>query len=146
MLGYLHTTQEGKTMLVGQMDTNHLLNLIRMRLRKCNEIYVASKQVGSAYKTRLYGLQSVSPELAAEQINRELAALSPYVLEAFFRCQEIGSMEQMRDIWELMQSFMERDGQLPADLPLLNRPSYELIKLVDDEDKFYPDDDDDVPF
>ena len=114
LLGLTHTTKDGKVMRIAEMDTPHLLNTIRLELRKANEVLVASRNPGNRYTSRLYGRKSITPEEAADTVNEVLAHLLPYVFEAFFRYREIpGYQPTMENILELLISVMHREGQLP---------------------------------
>lgn len=127
ILDFQHVTKDGKRMLVSQMDTDHLLNLINLRLKKANEVFVASKQSVDPYKARLYGIRGVDPEQAAALVEDMLARTAPYFIEAFFRYDELSKHEEvMTHIRELMQSVLQRAGKLEQfDVPALPSSLYD---------------------
>lgn len=135
MLGFRHTDKEGNIKLIAELETSHLLNIIRVKMRECNKAFVASQQQQSPYKVRLYGFNPINEERAVDFINTVLDSVGPYIIEAFFRIREIQNDPVMADILGLMQSFMQREGRLDLgpNRPQLNS-SYMETEAVDFED------------
>jgi hypothetical protein len=114
-----HTTREGKTMLIAQMADSHLVNQIRFLCGQVGRAKAAARGSAQfdAYRARLYGIEVVDAETAADLTGQIAARLLPYVFEAILR----GLHDDIRP--PLIEAF-ERDMALPAELPAL--PSGEL--------------------
>jgi hypothetical protein len=85
-----HTTKKDEVMLISQMETDHLLNAIRFTLRKMVDLVSTTTQVEeNQYKNALYGKNPLTPEQIADLINGAISGLAPYIVEAFFRVDEI---------------------------------------------------------
>lgn len=120
-----HTTKDGTTYLVTQMENQHLLNTIRYFLRQAVDVIPNNEEVSNPYKDALYGTRKrLNPEEAAFAINRLLFELSPYIMEAFFRQKELQVacfQSVINDILSLMKKIYARDSKLetPKNLKFL---------------------------
>ena len=120
-----HTTREGKTMLIGQMDNSHLINQIKLLCSKIGQAKAAARGCAQfdIYTARLYGVQLIDAEQAADVVGQLAGRLLPYVFEAVLR----GLQE---DIRPLLTAAFERDAALPGELPALPSPG----ELMGDDD------------
>ena len=94
-----HTTAEGKTLLVAEMDNDHLLNTINLALGKVEQIAVEFTRIVSANEAEdtpyseawriMYDIPKKSAKSAAKEYAAtvEMAAeyLAPYIMELFTR-------------------------------------------------------------
>jgi hypothetical protein len=123
---YKHTTREGQTMLVCEMETSHILNTCLLGAR--NAMTIVS-QVGivhtkkDIYAAHLYGRKNtreVSPQEAAAHVSQVLYALYPYLAELYFRQSELGGelAPKNEELLQLLAQLTPRNGsnglQLPA--------------------------------
>lgn len=121
MLDSMHVTKDGKRIPIPSLENEHLLNIVRLRCRQCNAIFVATKQRLSPYQARLYGFDALTESEAADAINRILTGLSPYFMEMVFRMDELHGNPAMEQIRDYMMSFMTRSGRLEIhDVPQLD--------------------------
>ena len=113
-----HTTREGKTMLIGQMENSHLINQIKLLCSKIGQAKAAARGCAKfdTYTARLYGVQLVDAETAADVVGQLAGRLLPYVFEAMLR----GLQD---DIRQYLTTAIERDAALPGELPALPSPS-----------------------
>jgi len=124
ILNHIHVTKEGKRLRVAELETIHLLNILRGYFRKANEIFVASQQNSkddslNRYKNKLYGYRSVDPETAALAIEETLETVMPYIFEALFRADELKNYKEWEELRGFMQSVLQREGKLDTGLTLL---------------------------
>ncbi|BAQ65570.1 hypothetical protein [Geminocystis sp. NIES-3709] len=129
----LHKMKDGNSILICQMDDNHLINFIKLLCRKINQ----STQIleNSNFKGSVI-FQALNPTLskgikekAEAQIRYATSTISPYVLEATLRGL---------NITELLQSAFQRTEQMPSIntfLPLLLSPNINDDDYEDDEEK-----------
>ncbi len=112
----IHGTRDGQFLLIAQMDNDHLCNMISWAIRKAKEIKARADYAGGldAYQQKLYGVQQVSQEDAAEATRMALQKLYPYLAEAFLRGLE-GPRRELVD-------FLGREAALTGDIPLLGAP------------------------
>ncbi len=84
----IHTTREGKQMMISQMEDRHLLNLIKLELNQITLMLDASSsklQLTPAQQI-LYNLQSDEiAKRAREEVPRKVRHLYPYIAEAMLR-------------------------------------------------------------
>ena len=83
-----HTTRDGDSMLIAEMDTPHLINTVKFHLKRINQVKAAVGTVdtGSRFNDRLYGRRStMEPEQAADLVSKIMEKLEPYLAEAFVR-------------------------------------------------------------
>jgi hypothetical protein len=120
-----HTTREGKTMLIGQMTDSHLINQIKLLCSKIGQAKAAARGCAQfdIYTARLYGVQLIDAEQAADVVGQLAGRLLPFVFEAVLR----GLQE---DIRPLLTAAFERDAALPGELPALPSPG----ELMGDDD------------
>lgn len=110
-----HTTRDGQTMLIAQMENSHLMNYINMRLRKMLEVKESARIIPTDnYTRRLYGLRAVTEEEAADVNRMALMALYPYLAEAYLR----GLDEPRQLLIEVLgrDSFVGDKMMLPASI------------------------------
>ncbi len=121
-----HTTREGDTMLICEMETSHLLNTCLLGAR--NAMAIVS-QVGivhtkkDIYAAHLYGRKNtreVSPQEAAAHVSHTLQALYPYLAELYFRQSELGGelARKNEELLSILAQLTPRNGanilQFPA--------------------------------
>jgi hypothetical protein len=82
-----HRTKDGTTMLIAQMDDQHLINMINSMLRKVQEAQRASQNMdkATAFQRRLYNLPEVTEEEVADVTRAVIQGLYPYLAEAYLR-------------------------------------------------------------
>lgn len=80
-----HTTKDKKTMLIAQMDDQHLTNMIALILRQVGEIRGLTNDHLSDYERTLYDIPKVSEEEVAMATRLALQKLYPYLAEAYLR-------------------------------------------------------------
>lgn len=82
-----HRTRDGTTMLIAQMDDEHLCNTIYCLLRKVQEAQMAAQNIDTAtkFQRRLYNLPEVSEEEVADMTRAVIQGLYPYLAEAYLR-------------------------------------------------------------
>jgi len=125
----IHTTSKNEKMMIAEMGNIHLLNTIRLHLRKAVEIRKASMQDvrASAYQRRLYQRIELDEDEAAELIRSLVSGIYPYMAEAFYRTAEINdSIEQSQvraEIFEMLNFVLERNGtSMISGAPVLQLP------------------------
>lgn len=122
-----HVTNEGRTLLIAQMDDNHLRNMIRLVLRAIKEVKAKSESADmDPYSAALYGIRSVDPQEAAEMNRAAICKLYPYLAEAFLR-----GMDDLRD--EVV-SVIGRDSALPGGTPSI--PAKTGLGIIFDDDLY----------
>lgn len=135
----IHNTKDGESLLVAQMDTSHIMNTIRMVVRKLYEVVVRSEKKYSRYEMKLYNTSYVSPEETAARVQDGLEWLSPYFFEAFFRMDEVFSDEDLCATWlgtiENLKYILKRESALSRDIPALPA-SIEAIYAPETENDF----------
>lgn len=99
----VHITRQGKTMPIASMDDNHLVNLINIYYQKIVQIKNA-RATGDFFKARLYGVEIIDDETAADIINEAMEKLAPYIAEAYLR-----GLEGPR---VMLQTIFDRTGRL----------------------------------
>lgn len=122
-----HVTSDGRSVLIAQMNDDHLRNMIRLILKAVREIRAKSEGNDlNPYHAALYGIRNIDPQEAA-RINREaIRKLYPYLAEAFLR-----GLDDLRD--EVAEA-IGRDSALPGGLPSIASRSSRVV--VDDEDLY----------
>lgn len=116
MLEY-HTTTQGKTMLIAQMDDEHLTNMVLLFLNRALELQEAASESNgnvNEYQRHLYGIETIDAETAAKATRSALFKLYPYLSELFFRDLGVGAR-----VREMLQELMGRSGKLELNTPLL---------------------------
>lgn len=138
ILDHTHISQDGTKQRVAEMETTHLLNLIRYKLRWLEKVVQASESKQDKYTSKLYGLAEIDVEDAAYQVERTIAALTPYIFEAFFRGEEVIQNPRFGDIVELLQFVLKRDNRLivPNGLQLPEKVQGEIIDARYEGDLF----------
>lgn len=125
----IHHTKEGKTMLIAQMSDSHLVNYINLVLTKVEEAQDAMHQDTDAteYQKRLYGIQSITEEDAADITREALHKLYPYLAEALIR-PDVAVIVQARLIGVIGRSSALPSGVVarPA-LPSRTQDNYDYI-------------------
>lgn len=85
MKQFTHTTANGETKLIAEMDSEHLKNTIKLILKKYKE---AANSIGSAggitLEMQLLGIYA-DPDEIKKHLQYLLSVLPPYVLEAMLR-------------------------------------------------------------
>lgn len=112
-----HTTAEGRTMLVAEMDNDHLLNTINLALGKVEQIAVEFARIVSASETEdtpyseAWRIMYDIPKRSAKSTAREYAQtvemtakyLAPYIMELFtrnFTDQQNARIGVLRHRWQ----------------------------------------------
>jgi hypothetical protein len=127
----VHNTAQGERMLISQMETRHLLNTIRLGVRKMKTIVSVSQEKDETFRAELYGKQTISPKEGADLINAAFDEMSVYFVEIFFRFGEVVSNQAYMDLYNEIQRdlaivFM-REGQLERfDVAQLSSHSHSL--------------------
>ena len=85
-----HTTREGKTMLIAQMDDTHLLNTIRLKVSRMADMLELASIEQDEYTTALYGLRAIDLTTVAVHVRTAIIYLYPYLAELGFRGLEVG--------------------------------------------------------
>lgn len=128
---HIHTTRQGDTYLVGQMEDSHLKNTIDMYLRRIREaasfLKMAEQGIASpSVVVKAITRRSIDIESQKKQAERAIAqadlALQPYLQEAFLRSPEL-----LLEIQKAVKAAYERDGRLFT-------PNVYLSAIVGDED------------
>ena len=99
-----HTTADGQTFLVAEMDDKHLISMINLVSRKILELQNKLKTPSSAYQQALYGLPKVSEETIASAVRGFIQKLYPYLAEAYLR--------ELKDPLALLRMAVGRDKAL----------------------------------
>ena len=138
LLQTVHVSKDGKTELVASMDTRHLLNVIRLWLRRLEKEVDLSKKPMNEYQSRLYGLKTIDPTAAADKVNQVFDSLAPYFFEAFLRIAEINQDAELiktySNIMNLIEKVITRNAKLP-DLTMPALPDHIGMNFdLDDED------------
>lgn len=90
-----HTTNDGQTRLICQMETRHLLNTCLSVARSAMKtVAMVNKAVDprTIYANQLYGRTSerpLKPEEAAQTVKEKLTFLYPYLAELYLRAEEV---------------------------------------------------------
>lgn len=81
-----HTTKDGQTMLICEMDDQHLVNTILLLEKKFQEIKTFSEDnVTNDYERYLYNRKVITSKELAEKTKDIAELIAPYVLEAVLR-------------------------------------------------------------
>lgn len=108
----IHTTRDGEQMLIAQMEDKHLINTIRMILRK-----VQSATAALSNPVTINPMIGVfHPEMKTDEIRRKaenvirqgVDSLQPYLMEAYMRPGMAIALQ------EDMQSAFGRVGRMPS--------------------------------
>lgn len=109
-----HTTRDGDTMYISQMEDSHLINTIKYIIRKGNDAKEALMTDLSGVNSILYGSDiQVDKERMKSIIKKVPELLEPYILEAVIRSFDF------TEIRDSMSDFFERSEVLP--LPRRNQ-------------------------
>lgn len=120
----LHQMKDGGTILICQMENNHLINMIKSLCRKikyCTQILEGNNVLKNStiFKALKPSLNKELVNQAEENIRYAVNKLQPYVLEACLRNLEIS---------EILQSAFDRNQKIPSIvefLPELLTPHFE---------------------
>lgn len=122
-----HTTREGKTMMICEMEDTHLVNCIKWLLKRLNEVRNYRSDLNAVDKI-LYKVPDASPQQVAN-ITRQVAdAIQPYVLEATLRGLNVKPY---------LQDAFGRQSGVNIDRPTFDEyeePIYELADILEDEE------------
>lgn len=106
-----HTTADGKKMLIGQMQDQHLLNTIRLYLRKIDEALTLIKNPVLSDPMVAIFHKVVSPEkvkeTAEQTIKFSIETLQPYLMEAYIRDDLVNTIK------DEMQATFSRSSAMP---------------------------------
>lgn len=82
-----HTTADGRTMLIAQMNDRHLNNTIMLHLRNLQNIKEAAtvEVPDDDFHKGMYGIKEVDAKRAGEIGAEVIRCLYPYITEAFLR-------------------------------------------------------------
>lgn len=82
-----HTDAKGNTLLIAQMDDEHLANFIKLICRQIvNRRKIAqSSELVDEYQRQLYGVDRMDADEAARQNKQAFKLLYPYLAETFVR-------------------------------------------------------------
>jgi hypothetical protein len=121
-----HITRDGKGMPIAAMKDDHLVNMLNLVYQKVMLIKNARSQ-GKPFEARLYGVQTITDENAADLINQALNEMAPYFIEAYLR--------DLPEPKEMLRAIFDRSKRLEGfdNVPVLTQRSYtaaELIKLA----------------
>ena len=83
-LKLIHRTKDGKELPIASMDDKHLTNLLNLIFQKAMLVKQARK-TGDQFKARLYGVQLIDDETAADIMNELIEQGAPYFIEAYLR-------------------------------------------------------------
>lgn len=112
-----HTTRDGTTMLIAQMDDRHLLNTIKLFSKALPEFRnIAESNESVSMDDILYNVpEEMSPEDAIVLWRNTVRHLQPYLAEALLR-------DAIRDdVAALMQERIQRSTALPRRETLASR-------------------------
>jgi hypothetical protein len=129
-----HTQRDGKTLLIAQMDDDHLNNMIQLVLRKIEEVQSLREPAQvDPYEQRLYGLKTITPEDAADAVRELIQKLYPYLAEAYLRGLE-GPRIKLIEVLGRDKAIANIGGlYLPAP-----KHDYETDRILDLDDEFDP--------
>ena len=140
MLTHKHTTKDGQTTLIGEMNTDHILRYIFLVLEKLASSVADMNKKQSAYQSKLYGFRTLGEEELASIVNASLHMLSPYFFEMMFRWDEIYDSPKLNklysDVHLCLTQICGRAGKLELNTrPLLNSTNNdEVFDFEDDTD------------
>jgi len=83
-----HTTREGQTMLIKEMDSSHLYNTIRLIIGKIKESKEILANPSSSFEDVVYG-KKIDIERTKKQAQFQFLLLHKYILEANLRSLDI---------------------------------------------------------
>jgi|WetSurSiteA1Bulk_404760.scaffolds.fasta_scaffold26130_2 hypothetical protein len=121
MLDEKHTTRNGSSMLIAEMENDHLVNTFRFLVSKAREVYDmchATHPAQSEYQKRLYGRRrEINEETGAMLITTVLKDLYPYMAEVLFRIRDIQMDEvnwsKLSGTLDTLAVILERNGYVP---------------------------------
>jgi len=91
-----HTTANGETMLICEMEDDHLMNTIKMVSKRFLEYKKHQTETSgqSEYERHLYNRSSVSPKDLADKTKEIADLLAPYILEGVLRGYQLYPLVQ----------------------------------------------------
>ena len=85
-----HTDREGNTMLIGEMEDGHLINMINLLSRAIERVRKSATVVPlDEYQAALYGRKAIDAKTAGELARSIIVKAEPYVMEATLRGLQI---------------------------------------------------------
>lgn len=125
-----HTTREGQTLFISQMEDSHLINTIRAYVRKLNEckaILEAAQAVSTNVLAQAFGVASSHTlEHVRKQMLKLHQTLQPYVLVATVRSL---------NITKELQSFYGT-GHTPSALAGISPSQYNMTDDDEDDEEY----------
>jgi hypothetical protein len=102
-LKLIHRTRDGKELPIAAMDDKHLTNLLNLIYQKAMQIKNARK-TGDTFKARLYGVELIDDETAADLMNELVEQGAPYFIEAYLR--------DLKEPQVMLRTLFERSARL----------------------------------
>ena len=135
----IHKTKAGETMLIGQMTDSHLQNTIRLYLRRIEDAMALIKNPVLDDPMVAIFHDVVAPERvkaqAEEAIKARVAAIQPYLMEAFMRPDLVAIVsEEMRATFGRSTPMPKIDVFSRLHPPLLEGEANEEDRRIDDGD------------
>lgn len=96
-----HTTRDGQSMFISEMEDSHLSHTIRLILRKINEakaILYNTRTDENKLKSAIYKIPKVKEEDVMSFIQKYTVMLSPYIMESTLR--GISFTEELQSTFE----------------------------------------------
>lgn len=107
----VHKTKEGKHILIGQMDDDHLFNYVNLVIKASLEIKGISTDSMTPFQRVMLGMPEVRQEDSAEQVRLHIVKLYPYFTEMILR-----DHPKLSKVSKMLQSLMERKDAVPSKL------------------------------
>lgn len=107
----VHKTKEGKHILIGQMDDEHLFNYVKLVIKASLEIKGISTDSMTPFQRVMLGMPEVRQEDSAEQVRLHIIKLYPYFTEMILR-----DHPKLTKVSKMLQDLMERKDAVPNKL------------------------------
>lgn len=125
-----HTTRNGETILISEMEDSHLKNTISYKIKKlrmAKAILRANNEKPDEFFESIYNRPRLSKSEAKNHVKYFMKNVAPYILEMMIREEDVS--ECISDI----QTLLERKSQLSEiDIPLLQESNnFEDADLLD---------------
>lgn len=90
MLDKTHTTREGDKMLIAEMETDHLLNVVGLIVGQIDKAMQTVKgATPNAMLMKLHGVHIPDEDEIVSVVNKRLDFLAPYLVELYIRLDAI---------------------------------------------------------
>jgi hypothetical protein len=115
-------------MPIASMDDKHLVNMINLIFQKIMQVKQA-RATGDTFKARLYGVEIIDDEVAADLINEMMEKMAPYLAEAYLR-----GLEEPRVMLQSIYDRKERLAGFDNLPPMLGRGNVDMDLGFDEGD------------